>query len=102
MGGGIVRSYTLRTTRLFRFLWRACAALRARMRACLRAPKHAHTPVPVRERRSPKLCLTVCCGPEGRYEGIGGKARAAVEALLLAVVAYLLLAEAVSLTARSA
>jgi hypothetical protein len=74
---------------------------RAACHARVRVPTHARTPVPVRERRSLKLCLTVCCDPEGRYEGIGGKARAAVEALLLAVVVYLLLAEAVSLTPHS-
>ena len=100
VGGGILRSYTLRTTRLFRFP-QLEGVRRAACHARVRVPTHARTPVPVRERRSLKLCLTVCCDPEGRYEGIGGKARAAVEALLLAVVVYLLLAEAVSLTPHS-
>jgi hypothetical protein len=40
VGGGILRSYTLRTTRLFRFRWRACAALHA-MHACACPRMHA-------------------------------------------------------------
>jgi hypothetical protein len=47
VGGGILRSYTLRTTRLFRFP-QLEGVRRPACHARVRVPTHARTPVPVR------------------------------------------------------
>ena len=87
VGGGIVPSYTLRTARLFRLSLRSHPPPRSHTHTRARAGSLVAT-------RSDR-CGLRDFGSGRRYEGTRGKARAATEALLLALVVWLVLAEAV-------